>query len=183
MKTKSSWGWYRVLFIALSIAYIFVGASLLINPAMYAGIMIYTIGFMAIFYGVWLIGSYFFADSFRSVFTLITGILLLVVGFLISGNVFRASIALGVVAAIGFLAVGIFKIYQAFGMRSLGVSSWWTILFLAACNIIVGLIMMFNLNDSGALITLLIGTNMLVNGVSDLMLGITGFHNAEASIK
>ena len=73
------------------------------------------------------------------------------------------------------MVIGAFKIYQAFFLKDLGVRSWWTILILAACNLIIGLIMIFNLNDSGTLITLLIGSNLLVNGVSDLMLSFTSF--------
>ncbi len=173
--SKSEWGWFRVLFIILSIAYIFAGIMLMMYPQMFAGTMIYMIGFMAIFYGIMLIGSYLMATNFKSSFTLITGIILVIVGILISTNIFEASIALGVVAAIGFMVVGAFKVYQAFFLKDLGVSSWWTVLILAACNLIIGLIMIFNLNDSGTLITLLIGSNLLVNGVSDLMLSFTSF--------
>lgn len=172
--TKSSWGWYRILFIILAVLYIFAGIMLIANPAMFAGSMIFMIGWLAIFYGIILVASYFMATNFKTSFTLITGIILIIVGILIVCNLFEASIALGVVAAIGFLCVGAFKIYQAFFMKDMGVSTWWTILILAACNIIIGLIMMFNLQDSGTLITILIGTNLLVNGVSDLMLGFVG---------
>lgn len=172
---SKSFGWYRILYIVLAVLYIFAGIMLVANPQLFAGSMIYMIGLLAIVYGIILVASYFMAVNFKSSFTLITGIILIVVGILIACNIFEASIALGVVAAIGFLALGVFKIYQAFFVKKLGVSTWWTVLLLAACNLIIGIIMICNLNDSGTLITILIGTNLLVNGVSDLMLGFVGF--------
>lgn len=174
MDSKSS-GWYRILFIILAVLYIFAGITLIMNPTLFAGSMIYMIGLLAIFYGVILVVSYFLATNFKNIFTLIVGIVLVILGILISTHLFEASVALGVVAAIAFIAIGAFKMYQAFVVKELGVSSWWTILILALCNLVVGLIMIFNLNDSGTLITVLIGTNLLVNGFSDLMLGFSAF--------
>lgn len=173
--TKSSWGWYRILFVILAVLYICSGCALIMNPAFFAPSMIMMIGWLAIIYGAILLTSYFMEANFKSSFTLITAIILIIIGILIVCNLFEASVALGVVAAIGFLVVGAFKLYQAFFLKDMGVTTWWSVLLLAACNIIIGLIMMFNLKDSGTLITVLIGTNLLVNGVSDLMLGFIGF--------
>lgn len=172
---KSSFGWYRVLYIILSILYMFAGMMLITYPGMFAGSMIYMIGFLAILYGCILIASYFMAVNFKLPYTLIAGGVLILLGILICCNLFEASIALGVIAAIGFMVVGAFKIYQAVFVKNIGISSWWSILLLGICNLIIGLILIFNLNDSGTLITVLIGTNLLVNGVSDLMLGIMAF--------
>ncbi len=173
--SKTEWGWFRVLYVILAVLYIFAGIMLIANPQMFAGSMIAMIGWLAIIYGIVLVGSYFMATNFKSGYTLVTGIILILVGILIVCNLFEASIALGIVAAIGFLVVGVFKIYQAIFVKNMGISTWWTVLILAVCNIAIGLIMMFNLNDSGTLITILIGTNLLVNGVSDIMLALTGF--------
>ncbi len=173
--TKSEWGWFRVLYAIMAVLFIIAGIMLLMNPAFYAPFMIYMIGFMAIFYGAMLVIAYFMATNFKSVFTLITGILMIIAGIMTVSNVFSSSIALGAVIGIGLMVVGIFKIYQAFFVKKLGVSSWWTVLILAACNIILSIIMLCNLGDAGTLITILIGTNLLVNGVSDLMLSIVGF--------
>ncbi|UNT97241.1 HdeD family acid-resistance protein [Allobaculum mucilyticum] len=173
--SKSDFGWYRILFIILAILYIISGFMLIAYPSLFAGSMIYMIGFLCILYGCILVASYFMAVNFKSGFTLVTGGLLILAGVLISTNIFSASIALGVVTAIGFMLVGTFKIYQSIFVKNLGISSWWTVLVLGICNLIIGLILIFNLNDSGALITVLIGTNLIVNGVSDLMLGFTAF--------
>lgn len=173
--SKSSFGWYRILYIVLAILYIFTGAMLVIYPNLFAGSMITMIGCLCIVYGAILIGSYFMATVFKSGFTLVTGGLLLLLGILIVCNLFEASIALGVVTAIGFICVGVFKMYQSFFIKNLGISSWWSILVLGICNLIVGLILIFHLNDSAALLTVLIGTNLIVNGLSDLMLGFIGF--------
>ncbi len=173
--SKTDWGWFRVLYVILAILYIFAGIMLITYPQMFAGSMIAMIGWLAIIYGIMLVASYFMATNFKSGFTLVTGIILILVGILIVCNLFEASVALGIVAAIGFLAVGVFKIYQAVFVKEMGISTWWTVLILAICNIAIGLIMMFNLNDSGTLITILIGTNLLVNGFSDMMLAFVGF--------
>lgn len=175
MDTKTSFGWYRILYIILAIVYIFAGTMIIANPQIYAGPLIYCIGVLAIVYGGIMIASYFLAVNFKSVFTLIAGGVLVLIGILICCNLFEASIALGVIAAIGFMVVGAFKIYQSIFVKNLGISDWWMILILGICNLVIGCILIFNLNDSGALIAVLIGTNLIVNGVSDLMLGFLAF--------
>ncbi len=173
--SQSSSGWYRILFIVLAVLYIFAGIMLVCNPAVFAPSMINLIGLFGIVYGIILIASYFMEANFKSIYTLISGIIVLLLGLLVVFNPFRSSIVMGAMCAVAFLAIGCFKIYQAFFVKDLGVSTWWSVLLLAACNIIVGLIMMFHLQNSAGLITILIGVNLLVNGVSDLMLGIMGF--------
>lgn len=173
--SKSSWGWYRILYIVLAVLYIFAGATLALHPRILAEAMFNMMGWLGVIYGVVLLVSYFMESNFKSVWTLISAIVLIVLGFIIIFNPFQSMIIMGALFAVGFIGVGVFKIYQAFFVKDLGVSSWWWVLLLAACNIIVGLIMMFNLGQSGALITMWVGINLLVNGASDLALGIMGF--------
>lgn len=173
--SKSSWGWYRVLYIVLAVLYIIAGATLTMNPRILAPAMFNMFGWLAVIYGVVLLVSYFMEANFKSTWTLISAVVLIILGFVVIFNPFRSMVIMGVLMAVGFIGVGIYKIYQAFFVKDLGVSSWWWVLILAACNIIIGLIMMFNLDNSGALITLWIGINLLVNGASDLALGIMGF--------
>ncbi len=173
--TSKSFGWYRILFIVLAVLFIFSGIMLTVYPELFAGSMIYMIGILAVVYGGILVASYFMASNFKSPITLIAGGVLILIGLLISFNLFEASIALGVIAAIGFLVVGAFKIYQSMFVKNLGISSWWMVLILGVCNVVIGLILIFNLNQSAALLTILIGVNLIVNGVSDLMLGFMAF--------
>lgn len=172
---SKSFGWYRVLYIILAVLYIFAGIMLIANPSAFAPMMIYLVGWMAVFYGIIMIASYFMATHFKTIWTLLLGFVLIVLGFLMMSNLFATSVALGVMAGIGFMLAGGYKIYQSFMVKELGVSSWWAILLLGICNLIIGFILICNLGSAATLLTILIGTNLLVNGVSDLMLGFVAF--------
>lgn len=56
--SKSDFGWYRILFIILAILYIISGFMLIAYPSLFAGSMIYMIGFLCILYGCILVASY-----------------------------------------------------------------------------------------------------------------------------
>lgn len=172
---SKSFGWYRILFILLAVLYIFCGISLLTMPNVYGGSMIYVIGFMIVFYGAMMVGGYFMSTTFKSIWTLLFGIVLIILGILCMTNIWEAGIAMGVCVGIGFVVAGAFKVYQSFAVKDLGISNWWLILLLGVCNLIIGIIMLCNLGSSIELITMLIGCNLLVNGVSDLMLSFMAF--------
>lgn len=174
MSSKSS-GWFRILYIILSVLYIFCGISLLTMPSMYGASMIYVIGLLIVFYGAMMVGAYFMATNFKTIWTLLFGIVLIVLGIMCMCNIWEASLALAIVIGIGFIIAGGYKIYQSFVVKDLGVSNWWLILILGICNLVVGAILLFNLQSSMELITILVGCNLLVNGVSDLMLAFMAF--------
>lgn len=173
--SSKSFGWYRVLLIVLSILYIFGGILIMMNPSWYAGPLVYMIGVMMLLYGCMMVAAYFMANSFKSIFTLLLGIALIILGILCCTNLWEASIAMGVLCGIGFTLAGAFKVYQSFMIKDFGVPGWWLVLVLGICNLIVGIIMLCNLGASGELISILIGCSLLTNGVSDLMLAFTTF--------
>lgn len=171
--TKSSSGWFKLLFILMSVVYIIAGFSFIMNPGISSLMLTSFIGWLAIVYGIMMIVSYFMSAHFKSVFALIMGIVVLVVGIVIVSNLFNAANVMGVVVGIAFLVAGCYKTYQSFQLKSFGFSSWWAVLISGICGLIIGCLMVFNPSVSGQLLAIYVGTNFLITGASDLVLAIT----------
>jgi uncharacterized membrane protein HdeD (DUF308 family) len=169
---SSSLGWYKVLYIVLAVLYLFAGIALVANPAYFAPTMIYMIGWIAVFYGILITIGYFMHTQFKSVWTLVFGIALVILGIVIMSNLFSASVALGAFAGVCFIMAGVYRVYQSFLTKDLGIKSWWIILLLGIANLILGIILIMNLNAAAVYLTLMIGVNLICSAVSDFALGL-----------
>lgn len=171
--SKSSLGWVKVLYVLLAILYIITGLYALFNPVAFELTLGLFIGCMMIAYGVMMVIAYFMAAHFKSVWTLILGILLVVLGFVVASNLFESMNVIGIIAGIAFICSGAFKIYQSFQVKDLGIKSWWLVLILGICTLIVGGIMAFDPAASGAYFAIWVGCSFLVDGIDDLILAFS----------
>ncbi|MEY8381156.1 HdeD family acid-resistance protein [Ileibacterium valens] len=166
--SKSSFGWAKVLYILLAILYIITGIYFFTSPVLAEYVLGNFIGAMMLVYGVIMIIAYFMSSTFKSIWTLILGILMVVLGIVIFANVFDTMNVLGVIMGIGFICAGAFRIYQGFQVKDMGLSQWWMLLILGILTLIVGCILTFNPSVSGGYFTIWVGSSFLVNGISDL---------------
>lgn len=173
--SKSTSGWARVLYILLAILYIIAGIYFFTNPVLGEYVLGNFIAAMMLVYGIMMVIAYFTATSFKSIWTLILGILMIVLGIVIFSNVFNSMNVLGVIIGIGFVCAGAFRIYQSFQFKDFGLSTWWLMLILGILTLIVGGILIFNPSTSGGYFAILVGSSFLVNGISDLITGLFAF--------
>lgn len=173
MTSKTS-GWVRVAYILLAVLYIFTGIFFMSYPGLSEISLGYCIAFMTIFYGGVVIASYFLNSTFKTIWSLIIGICMIIVGIVVMMNVPTSMSVIAVIVGIGYILVGVYKTVQSFSLKDLGLSNWWLALILGILTIIVGCILAFN-PDNGAYLAVLVGATLLVNGVSDLFLGFLAF--------
>ncbi len=173
--SKSSLGWARVLYVLLAVLYIITGIYFFTSPVLAEYVLGNFIGAMMLVYGIMMIIAYFTATSFKSIWTLVLGILMVVLGIVIFSNVFDTMNVLGVIVGVGFIAVGAFRTYMSFQLKDAGLSTWWLILVLGILTLIVGCILVFNPSASGGYFTILVGSSFLVNGISDLCTALFAF--------
>lgn len=173
--TNKSFGWARILFILVAILYIICGIMMLSNPVEGMVSLGLFVGSLLIAYGIMLAISYFMSTYFKTIWTLILGVLMIVLGFIVCGNLIDSVNVMGVLVGIGFLCAGVFRVYQSFQLKDLGVSAWWAMLILGILDAAVGLIMAFHVGMSGYYLGIYVGATFLCNGISDLVAAIFAY--------
>lgn len=170
MNTKSS-GWFKVLYILMAILYILAGITFMADPfgGQYTLVMVFAS--ICLVYGIMMIVSYFMSVHYKSVWALVLGFVMIVVGIVCFMNPTNSAQFIGICAGIGFLVAGAYKTFQSFKLKDFGLSTWWAVLISGICSLVIGCLMLFNIHEAGALFAMYIGVDLLVTGISDLVLG------------
>ena len=172
---KQSLGWVKALYIIMAILQIIAGIVFFMNPFSSEIILGTFIGSLMIVVGGMTVISFFTVENLKSIWTILLGILMIALGFIIWNNLFDAMNIIGIFAGVGFLFSGVYKIVMSFKVKDLGISGWILILIGGIATCIVGGIMAFNPAISGTYFTIMIGATFLADGIADLMLGLTAF--------
>lgn len=114
-----NWGWR----IAEGIIDIIFGLILLSNPAVTATVLPFVVGFWIMFSGVLaFVGSFSRKKEGDSTWwvNLLTGLLGIVIGYVITNNLFAGAVAITYWMGFGFLIAGVFNLAVALKMRKVG---------------------------------------------------------------
>ena len=132
------------------------------------------LGAMFVGYGIVEIISYFSSGAFRSIFrySLIMGIVLIVLGIVMFTNLVGTMNFLGILLGVVLLIGAGLRIWFSFEAKAIGVSSWWAILILGILQLVVACMFLFNPSQSGELLTVYVGALFLSQGLMDLSIGI-----------
>ncbi|MCF0245234.1 MAG: DUF308 domain-containing protein [Ileibacterium sp.] len=172
---NKSLGWVKILYILMAVLYIIAGITFFVNPITSEVVLGTFIGAMMVVYGIMMVVAYFTASNFKSVWALLLGIALIVLGLVVWTNLFDSMNVIGVFVGIAFLFSGAYKTYASFQFKDLGLPGWVWILITGIATLIVGGIMVFNPSVSGGYFTILVGASFLTDGIADLILGLTAF--------
>lgn len=165
---KKKWGW----FLALGILMI-VGGSIALGAAtLMTEFSMLLLGWLMIFGGVLEAVHSFACKKWSGFFIdLLTGLLYLVVGFMIIANPGAAAEALTLLIAVFLIFGGIFRIGLAISVRY---QNWVWLLLHGVINLILGILIWKQWPYSGLwVIGLFVGIDMLFNGWALVMLAIT----------
>ncbi len=129
---------------------------------------------MFVGYGIVEIISYFSSGAFRSIFrySLIMGIVLIVLGIVMFTNLVGTMNFLGILLGVVLLIGAGLRIWFSFEAKAIGVSSWWAILIMGILQLVVACMFLFNPSQSGELLTVYVGALFLSQGLMDLSIGI-----------
>lgn len=165
---RKNWGWFLALGISLVILGVFAfGASVAMTLA---GVFFF--GWLLIVGGVLEAGHAFWREKGWGGFfiDLLTGILYVVVGFMLVANPAASAVALTLLIALFLMFGGLFRIVVALCVRF---HNWVWLLLHGVVNLLLGLLIWRQWPVSGLwVIGLFIGIDLLLNGWSLVMLGL-----------
>lgn len=164
---KSKWGW----FLGLGIVLIVAGTIALGSAFLMTVFSMMLLGWLMIVGGVLEAIHAFGCKKWSGFFIdLLTGILYLVVGFMIVANPEASAVALTLLMAMFLIFGGIFRVVLALVVRY---QHWGWVLLHGAINLVLGILIWRQWPLSGLwVIGLFVGIDMIFNGWSLVMLGL-----------
>lgn len=132
------------------------------------------LGIGMIVFGLVKLVGYFSRDLFRLAFQydLAFGILLVVLGVVALCSPHEAMGFLCVLLGITILADGLFKVQIAVDSRVFGIGRWWLVLALAVLTCGIGLVLVFRPEVGAAVLTMLLGLSLFLDGVLNLCVAL-----------
>ena len=161
-------------YIVMSLVFCAAGIACIANPGLSAAVIGRVLGAAMILFGaVKLVGSCS-RDLYRLAFQydLGFGLLLIALGALVllrpAGVLDFLFTALG----IAVLTDGLYKVQIAVDAKRFGIPTWWLTLALAVAAGLIGLALVFRPWDSARLLTILLGTALLAEGILNLCVAV-----------
>jgi len=163
-------GWY----IVAAILFILLGMFAIIEPTVAGLGVAILVGWLLIFGGIFhFIGAFDGGGARRVLFQILAGIVFVIGGLYMVTHPLMALGSLTLMLALLILAVGIFDIIAYFRSQREEASGW--VLFNGIVAILLGALIWFHWPSSTVwAIGTLVGVNLLVTGISRLMLGMAG---------
>ncbi len=173
---RQNWWW---LFI-MGIVYVIAGFIAIGHPVVSTYAVNLVIGVILLAGGVIsVIGSFFSGDWKRFLLILISGILYLVVGYLLLKHPVSGVITLTLLLAAFLFVEGVFKIINAFQMKP--APNWGWLLISGLASLILGVLIYAEFPSSSVYILgLLVGIYFLINGFSMIMFSFAVKEPAQA---
>jgi len=166
---RRSWGWYLVLGIALvALGAIAIGSAFLMTIA-----SVFFFGWILLIGGVMEVVHAFWHKRWAGFFLdLLTGILYVVAGWMMITNPQESALLLTLLIAMFLVFQGVFRIVAALAVRY---PHWGWVLLDGVVSLLLGVLIWRRWPVSGLwVIGLFVGIEMLLNGWSLVMLGLTG---------
>lgn len=162
--------WYDRLknsYLVIAVAYVVFGMCLLIKPDTSLTAISFAIGTISLIYAIATLIKYFLSDK-RRIYVepdFILPIVMIVVGLIV---IFRHDLieaVISVVVGIVFVVSGIVKLQDALNIRKTGYSRWWIALIFALVSLILGVVMLSNVIETGTLLVRIIGLFFTIDGL------------------
>lgn len=177
MKTRSTIPMWvaKTGYIIMSLVFCAAGVLFIVKPGLSANLIGRALGAAMILFGAVKLVGYCSRDLYRLAFQydLGFGLLLIALGVLVlirpAGVLDFLFTALGVAV----LTDGLYKVQIAVDAKRFGISTWWLTLALAAAAGAVGLALVFRPWDSARLLTVLLGTALLAEGILNLCVAVS----------
>lgn len=164
----------KIGYIVLSALICVLGVLMMVMPEQSLSSLVKIFGISMMAFGVIKLVGYFSKDLYRLAFQydLQFGILVLVLGLIVTVKPNNALNFLCIALGISILADGLFKMQIALDSKKFGISTWWLIMLLAVGAGMVGLIMVFRPTESLRVMTILLGLSLLTEGLLNLIVAL-----------
>ena len=161
-------------YIVMSLVFCAAGIACIANPGLSAAVIGRVLGAAMILFGAVKLVGYCSRDLYRLAFQyeLGFGLLRIALGALVllrpAGVLDFLFTALG----IAVLTDGLYKVQIAVDAKRFGIPTWWLTLALAVAAGLIGLALVFRPWDSARLLTILLGTALLAEGILNLCVAV-----------
>ena len=158
---------FKNMYSILTICLILVGAVLLIAPGI-------ALDVVCIIYGAVKIMGYFAKDAYQLAFQfdLALGIVIAIVGIVFVCRTARVVQLLSTCIGIVMLVDATFKIQTSIDSKRFGISRWWLMLILAVIVAAIGILLILMPGETTRLMVRLIGLNLCMDGILNLVIVI-----------
>lgn len=162
-------------YVIMSLVFCAAGIACIANPGLSAAVIGRMLGAAMILFGAVKLVGYFSRDLYRLAFQydLGFGLLLIALGALVLLRPAEVRDFLLTALGIAILTDGLYKVQIAVDTKRFGVSVWWLTLVLAVVTGTVGLSLVFRPWDSTRLLTILLGTALVAEGILNLCVAIS----------
>lgn len=165
---KANRGWL----LALGLIYVIMGIIMVGSPIASTYAIEIFLGFIILVGGVIsVIGSFFSGNWKKFILILLSGVLYLIVGYMLLKNPMAGVLTLTILLAAFLLVEGIFKIIHSFQMKP--APNWVWLLVSGIASVILGVMIWGEFPASSAfIIGLLVGIYFIINGFSMVMISL-----------
>lgn len=165
---------FKNMYSILTICLILVGDVLLIAPGIALDVVCIIFGIYMIIYGAVKIMGYFAKDAYQLAFQfdLALGIVIAIVGIVFVCRTARVVQLLSTCIGIVMLVDATFKIQTSIDSKRFGISRWWLMLILAVIVAAIGILLILMPGETTRLMVRLIGLNLCMDGILNLVIVI-----------
>ena len=165
---------FKNMYSILTICLILVGAVLLTAPGIALDVVCIIFGIYMIIYGAVKIMGYFAKDAYQLAFQfdLALGIVIAIVGIVFVCRTARVVQLLSTCIGIVMLVDATFKIQTSIDSKRFGISRWWLMLILAVIVAAIGILLILMPGETTRLMVRLIGLNLCMDGILNLVIVI-----------
>lgn len=153
-----------------AVAYAILGLVLIIRPGLTASVLCAGLGICALIFGLVRIISYFLRRDSATGADLAVGIALAAVGILCLAATRTVMSILPLLLGVVLIIDGAGKLSRSLELRKLGYSHWYLTLLLAACLLLVGIVMVLNPFGMVETAVTFFGICLLIDGLLDIIL-------------
>lgn len=165
----------KIGYIVTSAALCVLGILLIAVPKFSVSVIGFICGAILIVFGAVRLIGYFSKDLYRLAFQydLAFGIMMIILGTVMIMHPDSLMNFICITLGISFLADGLFKIQITIDAKRFGIDKWWLILALSLITTIFGVLLIIRPGESSRLIVILIGIDMLCEGILNISTMIT----------
>lgn len=165
----------KIGYIAISSMLCILGILLIAIPDFSVSIIGIICGAMLIIFGIIRLVGYLSRDLYRLAFQydLALGIMMMALGAVMILHPISLINFICITLGISFLADGLFKIQIAIDSKRFGIREWWLILAMSIITALFGMLLIMRISESRRILTVLIGINMLFEGLLNISTMIT----------
>ena len=164
----------KIGYIVMSVIFCIIGAFLIWMPEPSVVTFGRILGAAMIVFGAVKLIGYFSKDLYRLAFQfdLKFGILMIVLGIVVLAKPESLINLMMIALGVAVIADALFRIRIAIDAKKFGIEAWWVIIILAVLTCIVGIIVALRPWESAQVLTALLGTALIAQGILNLVVAL-----------